>query len=154
MINNLLKYGVILCLSVFVTSTIADQNTIKNSIERAYPGLKVDTVQPSEVKGLYEVFIGPQLYYVSADGRYLLQGTLRDLKTKKDLTEPKVARARANAIDKVGPEKMVIFKSENPNMLCRFSPTSIAVIAESCIRKSINIWSVEYPYSIFFPPRR
>ncbi len=114
MINNLLKYGVILCLSVFVTSTIADQNTIKNSIERAYPGLKVDTVQPSEVKGLYEVFIGPQLYYVSADGRYLLQGTLRDLKTKKDLTEPKVARARANAIDKVGPEKMVIFKSEKP----------------------------------------
>ena len=111
---NLLKYFLILCLSVFESLAVADQNTIKNAVERAYPGVKVDTVQPSEIKGLYEVFIGPQLYYVSSDGRYLLQGKLRDLKTKKDLTEPKVARVRANAINKVGPAKMIIFKSEKP----------------------------------------
>ena len=109
-----LKYFVILWLSVFGGSAVADQNAIKIAVERAYPGLKVDAVKPSEVKGLYEVFIGPQLYYVSADGRYLLQGKLRDLKTKKDLTEPKVARARADALNKVGTDKMIIFKSEKP----------------------------------------
>ncbi len=112
--NPLLKFCSILYFSVFGSTVLADQNAIKNSIELAYPGIKVDTIQPSDVKGLYEVFIGPQLYYVSDDGRYLLQGNLRDLKTKKDLTEPKVAGARASAINKVGLDKMIVFKAEKP----------------------------------------
>ena len=38
--------------------------------------------------GLYEVIAGAQVVYVSADGRYLLQGDLFDTKTEKSLTDP------------------------------------------------------------------
>jgi thiol:disulfide interchange protein DsbC len=69
----------------------------------------ITSVVPAKINGLYEVMVGPQLYYVSADGRYLLNGNLYDIETKEDLTKPKVTRAKADAIEAIGEENMVIF---------------------------------------------
>ncbi len=67
---------------------------------------------PSVIQGVYEVMIGPRLVYVSADGKYLLNGKLFDIETREDLTTPKVAKAKARAIEAVGEENMVIFAPE------------------------------------------
>jgi thiol:disulfide interchange protein DsbC len=75
---------------------------------------RIDAVRAAEIPGLYEVLIGPRLYYVSKDGRYLIDGHLIDLKTRRDLTEAKLAQARLNALNQVGEEKMIVFSPANP----------------------------------------
>ncbi len=74
------------------------------------PGdISPDSIEASPVPGLYEVLIGARLYYVSADGRYFIQGQMTDIETGQNLTEAKVAQARKKLIDAVGEDNMIIF---------------------------------------------
>ena len=88
----------------------ADEVAIRQSMAKSMPSMKIDSVQPSEVKGLYEVVVGANIFYVSEDGKYLLQGRLVDVADRKDLTEEKLSNARKQAIEKIGQENMIVFK--------------------------------------------
>jgi thiol:disulfide interchange protein DsbC len=83
---------------------------IETSLKKAMPSLKIDSVKPSPMKGLYEVAMGPKLLYVSEDGKYLIQGSLIDVAAREDLTEPRLMGARIDALGKVGQDKMIVFK--------------------------------------------
>ena len=88
----------------------ADAKSVEDALKQALPHIKPDSVQPSPVPGLYEVMVGPKLFYVSEDGRYLMQGSMIDLKDRKDLTEARVSQARLTALDKEGLANMLVFK--------------------------------------------
>jgi thiol:disulfide interchange protein DsbC len=93
----------------------AEIQQVKAGVSKLIKGVQADSVEPSPVAGLYEVMIGPQLYYVSKDGKYLLSGKLYDIESKQDLTSSKVAQAKSRAIEAVGEENMVIFAPEDYN---------------------------------------
>jgi thiol:disulfide interchange protein DsbC len=84
--------------------------TIEEALKQALPGVKPDSIKLSPMAGLYEVMVGPKLFYVSEDGRYLIQGSLIDIQKREDLTEARLSDARLNALKKVGLDKMVVFK--------------------------------------------
>lgn len=71
--------------------------------------VSLDSIETSPVPGLYEVLIGARLYYVSADGRYFIQGQMTDIETGTNLTEAKVATARKKLIDEIGEDNMIVF---------------------------------------------
>ena len=83
---------------------------VEDALKQAMPGVKPDSIKLSPMAGLYEVMVGPKLFYVSEDGQYLIQGSLIDLKNREDLTEARLSEARVNALKKVGTDKMVVFK--------------------------------------------
>lgn len=95
---------------VWSAMAYADEAAIKKALAKAMPSVKLDSVKPSEVKGLYEVILGANIYYVSDDGKYLLQGRLVDLGTRTDLTEEKLSGTRKLALEKLGVDKMIVFK--------------------------------------------
>ena len=95
---------------VLSASAQADAKAVEEALKQALPNIKPDSVQPSPLAGLYEVMVGPKMFYVSEDGRYLIQGSLIDIKARKDLTEAKVAEARLGSLDKVGLANMIVFK--------------------------------------------
>lgn len=82
---------------------------ITDALAKVFPNTQAESIKPSEVPGLYEVVVGPTLLYMSADGRYLMQGKLIDIEAREDVTEPKLAAARVQALNKVGEDKMIIF---------------------------------------------
>jgi thiol:disulfide interchange protein DsbC len=82
---------------------------VRQAMEKLVPGLTPDSIRPAPMEGLYEVLYGPRVFYVSADGRYLIQGNLIDLRTQENLTEKTSSKARLDALAKVGEEHMVIF---------------------------------------------
>ncbi len=105
-----------LCLGLSLLSSQfvqANEAKIRASFTKAMPGLEIDAVTQSQVQGVYEVQMGARIAYVSADGKYLLQGHLIDLEARKDLTDVKLADIRTQTIDKLGEDKMIIFKPEN-----------------------------------------
>jgi len=70
---------------------------------------KPDKITQSPVTGLYEVQLGMQLVYVSADGRFLVQGEILDLSSRENVTKPRENALKAEAIGKVSEDQMVIF---------------------------------------------
>jgi len=108
--SNSIKIAVLLLASVAFSVANADENTIKQALTKAMPSVKVDSIKPSEIKGLYEVIMGANIYYVSDDAKYLLQGRLVDLASRTDLTEAKLSGTRKLALEKLGTDKMIVFK--------------------------------------------
>ena len=110
--KSLVKIIVLLSLSCSVFSTAADESTIKQMLGKSMPQLKIDSVQPTQIKGIFEVIAGSNLFYVSPDGKYLLQGKLIDVEARKDLTEEKLAGIRASSVKQVSADQMIIYNPE------------------------------------------
>ncbi|HZP68043.1 MAG TPA: DsbC family protein [Rudaea sp.] len=94
----------------------ADQGdkAVRDAMHSLLPMTKIDEVVKSEVPGFYEVVVSGQVVYVSADGKYLLQGNLYDVAQKKDLTAARVATMREQALAKLPDDKKLIFAPEHP----------------------------------------
>lgn len=88
------------------------ETAIRNSLAVFLPTLTPDSVRPTAVPGLYEVTFGSRLFYVSEDGRYLLQGAIFDLENQLDLTRPRMVELRAQAVEAIGEENMLIYEPE------------------------------------------
>ncbi len=79
-------------LSAVASLAFADEASVKKAVEAAYPKFKVDKVTKTPFAGLYEVFMGGQIIYTDEKMTYLIaDGVLVDGKTKKNLTEERMA---------------------------------------------------------------
>lgn len=79
-------------LGSVATLASADEASVKKAVEAAYPKFKVDKVTKTPFAGLYEVFMGGQIIYTDEKMSYLIaEGVLVDAKTKKNLTEERMA---------------------------------------------------------------
>ncbi len=104
----------LLVASLFIATIVnaeVDKSALKKQLQKNMPALTIDEISPSAINGLYEVMAGANIFYVSADGRYLIQGSMFDLMNKKDLTEEKLAIAKAALINSVAKDEMIIFKA-------------------------------------------
>lgn len=64
-----------------------DIDTIRANLTRNHPGLNIRSVQPAPIAGLYEVYTGGQLLYVSKKAEFVLVGaTLVEDASKRNLT--------------------------------------------------------------------
>ncbi|MET0540329.1 MAG: DsbC family protein [Variovorax sp.] len=98
----------------------------KNLAARIPQFAKIDEITKSPMPGLFEVRInGFEIFYTDADGNYLLQGNLIDVKARRNLTEERVEKLSEVAFDKLpvndafkivrgnGKRKLAVF--EDPN---------------------------------------
>ncbi len=67
------------------------------------------SIASSPIKGLYEVVIGPEVYYMTQDARYIFRGDLLDMQSKANLTDAKRDGARLAALDAIGEKNMIVF---------------------------------------------
>lgn len=96
----------------------ADDTNSKSAADRAriakrFPGVTADNVKPAPIPGLYEVMVGPLVIYASADGRYLIKGDIYDLETDRNLTESRVNAARAQTLDGLSDDELIVFGNAN-----------------------------------------
>lgn len=64
--------------------------SIQKIFEERFPDQKVIHVIPATVDGLYEIFTGTGILYSDWTGEYLVNGSLIESRTKKDLTAGRV----------------------------------------------------------------
>ena len=101
-----------LYLIFFVTTMSLAQEQEALTIEElaaTLPGVEAEDVFVSPVPGMYEVAVGPQVAYVSDDGRYFIQGDLFDLDSNQNLTEHRRSQARMQVIAGIDPDSMIVF---------------------------------------------
>ncbi len=89
-----------------------DLSALRQVLGKIIPGEAPDSVRPTPIEGLYEVVYGSDLFYISADGRYVLQGDLVDLQTRSNLSEVKRSEARRHIMDAIDPASAITFRPE------------------------------------------
>jgi len=106
-------------LALFFLSGIAlnsqaaeDLSVLRDVLSQIIPGEQPDSLQVTPVAGLYEVVYGSDLFYISADGRYVLLGDLVDLQTRTNLSEVKRSEGRRRIMDAIDPDSTIIFRPE------------------------------------------
>jgi thiol:disulfide interchange protein DsbC len=72
------------------------------------PEVVVDEIVATEIPGIYELRIGPRIVYVTGNGRYLIQGSIADMRTRKNLTEPSLRSATVKALESLGEDNMLV----------------------------------------------
>lgn len=74
-------------ISTGAASTAAvDVETVRKMFTERFPGVKVDAVKSTPFPGLFEVQIGMDLLYTDGRVDYVMQGSLIDAQTRRDLT--------------------------------------------------------------------
>ncbi len=77
-------------------------------------GSKLEDLRPSPVAGIYEYSQGADVSYITADGRYFIDGSIYDMVSRENLTEARRSRMRAALIGAVPEAEMLIFAPKNP----------------------------------------
>jgi len=77
-------------------------------------GVKPQAVTAGPIPGLYSVVLGPEVAYVTADGRYLLKGDIIDRTDGKNLTAEQRDTARLASLASIGEDNMIVFTPPHP----------------------------------------
>ncbi|MDP9089100.1 MAG: DsbC family protein [Pseudomonadota bacterium] len=77
-------------------------------------GSKLDDLRPSPIPGIYEFQQGAEISYLTADGKYFIDGNVYDMKSRDNLTEALRTHARVALINAVPESEMMIFSPANP----------------------------------------
>ena len=97
--------------------------TVKATLSVLMPKAQADSVTKSAIPGMYEAVFGAQVIYVSADGRFMLEGDLYDLQRRVNLTEEKRQSGRVKAMESLDEASMIVFspKSETKYTITAFT---------------------------------
>jgi thiol:disulfide interchange protein DsbC len=107
----LFALGLLLAANTFAATP---EETVRQAMATLAPKVKIDAAQESPIPGFYEAIAGGEFVYVSKDARYVVVGSAYDAVNKRDLTESSRAKVRKVAIDKVGPDKRIVFSPAAP----------------------------------------
>lgn len=112
-IRGFLLAGVVGMLS---SSAFAEEGeeAVRAALQKWLPKMELQSIRSTPIPGIYEVILGGQVYYLSQDGRYLMQGQLVDLMTRTNLTEERMKALRVAALSKVDEKNMVVFSPPDP----------------------------------------
>ena len=75
-------------------------------------GITVKQIKDSPLAGLKTVITDKGVLYSSADGKYLIQGTMIDLENRRNITEDALSDVRQKGIAEYE-DSMIVYKAEN-----------------------------------------
>ena len=97
---------------LFASTAYADQKTdianIKKAIAEQLKGVVPTAIATTPVKGLYQVTLPPDVYYMSGDGRYFFNGDMIDLKSGENLSQAPASQARLTALEQFS-DSMIVY---------------------------------------------
>ena len=92
-----------------VNTKAAAVEQLAQSLAKRMPSVKVTKISATPIDGLYQVLVGSQVVYMSSDSRYMIEGDLYDLQTKKNISDEAKSGVRLAAIEKLGADNMLIY---------------------------------------------
>ena len=94
---------------LLTTAVAVAEDDPRAGIAEMLPGIEAKDVRESPLPGIYEVTLGAQVVYVSADRKYLLKGDIIDLATNESLTEARRDELRRTQLASLDETSMISF---------------------------------------------
>lgn len=92
----------------------AEGDAARAVIQKTAPLQKISGFRASQLPGYFEGVIGGQVIYASADGRYLLRGTVEDVANGVNLSDASMAAKRLEVLEKLGRPSLLSFAPPDP----------------------------------------
>lgn len=92
----------------------ATEQVVRAALQKFAPGVQIDSIAPAPLPGFYQVIGSGQLVYVSTDGKYMLNGDLVDLGSRRNLSERAWAAFRKAEVAKVPVAQRIVFAPPHP----------------------------------------
>lgn len=83
---------------------------IHDTLAKRLPPHMMGPISPSPVPGLYEMQQQSRLIYVSADGRFIIQGEIFDLQETRNITKDRQRELRVDAVAQLGEDNMLVYE--------------------------------------------
>lgn len=147
------------------SAAMAQEATLRKNLSDRLPNLpKIDEVSKTPMNGLFEIRMGNEVMYSDADGNFLIQGSLIDVKQKRNLTEERMEKLSSIPFDLLplktaftqvrgnGKRKLAVFADPNCGYCKRFEKDLqkldnvtiyhflYPILGEDSKTKSKNIW--------------
>lgn len=92
-----LRIALLIFLSALSLGVLAQEAAIRKNLSERLPNLPpIDEVSKTPIEGLYEVRVNQtDIFYTDAQGNYLIQGSLIDVRARVDLTEQRLQKLTA-----------------------------------------------------------
>ncbi len=99
---------------VLSSSVIAKDSyeAVRDAVKKLSPAITDIAVNETPIEGLLEVQFDTEVVYISADGKYLLQGSMYNLETREDLTDNAKSGVRMKLIKQIDVSKQIAFAPE------------------------------------------
>ena len=164
---------VLLMLVCLATTALAQghEAVIRKNLSERIPQIpRIEEITRSPMAGVYEIRLSTnEIYYSDAEGNFLIQGSLIDTKSKRNLTEEREAKLSAidfanlplkDAITIVrgnGKRKLAVFEDPNCGYCKRFERDLAKVdnitiylflypiLGDDSVAKSRNVWCSKDP---------
>ena len=115
-----IRYGIFAICAAIVVSPAAQADVASEELDRVrdkmagmFDAIEPEHINKSPVDGWYEIQKGSIVAYVSADGRYLLQGDLVDLEEQVNLSELARAQARRELMASLTDADTILFSPQD-----------------------------------------
>jgi len=96
--------------------TPAVEKTVRQAIAAISSNANIDAIDVAPLPGFYQVIADGQMLYVSADGKYMLNGELVDLGSKQNTSKMAWAKFRAAEIAKIPASQRIVFAPPHPKL--------------------------------------
>lgn len=90
------------------------EQLVRKAVKGLSSQVEIDSIAPAKLPGFYQVIASGHLVYVSADGKYMLNGDLVDLGSKTNISEAAWADFRKAELAKVPAAQRIVFAPANP----------------------------------------
>jgi thiol:disulfide interchange protein DsbC len=101
-----------LLLAALAISPALATEAIESRMAEVVPTLSPDSIDATGMPGIYEVRFGTDIFYVSEDGRYLIQGSLIDLESRQNLTEEARRSVRKEIFAEIPDAELTVYVPE------------------------------------------
>ncbi len=133
--NSLItRLGLLGLLALTLNGAIAQEATIRRNLAERLPAFsKIDEVSKTPMNGLYEIRVNDNdIFYTDAEGNFLIQGNLIDVRGKRNLTEERIEKLSAIDFEALpvkdaftivrgnGKRKLAVFEDPNCGYCKRF----------------------------------
>jgi thiol:disulfide interchange protein DsbC len=73
---------------------LADEASLKKTLQKIFPGEKIESLKKTPYLGLYEAVVGGELFYTDEKGTYLFFGHVIDPQTRQSLTSERLQQIK------------------------------------------------------------
>jgi thiol:disulfide interchange protein DsbC len=90
------------------------RKVVADALHTVAPKATIQSITESSLPGYYAAIVDGHVIYVSADGKYLIQGMVYDVQSHRDVSDEPLAGLRKQGIAKIPQSKRLVFAPPNP----------------------------------------
>lgn len=112
----------LICFGILIQPVIAFSETVEENFKKLFPNIPVESISPTDIKGIYEVVSQNQIAYFAAESGHLILGEVID-KNKTNVTASRrneiiASKSKSLPLDKalkIGNGKNIILEFTDPD---------------------------------------